>query len=41
MIVVEHLAAFYGFVAVYAVLHLAGQWIANRLDAWQHRRLTL
>ncbi len=38
MIVVEFLAAFYGLVTLYACLHIAGQWLASRLDAWQQKR---
>lgn len=40
MIVVYFLAAFYGFISLYACLHVAGLWIAGKLDAWQARQLS-
>lgn len=30
--VIEFLAAFYGFISLYAVLYIGGQWIAGRLE---------
>lgn len=39
MEIVEFLAAFYGLVILFGCVHVAGQWIASRLEHWQHRRI--
>lgn len=37
--VLEYLGCFYGFIGVYAAIGLAGEWIADRLESWQARRI--
>ena len=32
LVALEALAAFYGFVTLYACLYIGGQWIADRLE---------